>query len=478
SGRVLAATTWQAAKSPYKVVGPVVVDSGIGLTIEGGTVIKFLYRLGCMEVDGQLELLSTPGNEVVLTSERDDTFGGDTNRDGKATQPAPGDWTFLRLKNSDNILHDVIIRYGGAGRSGMLWCDNCSPTLRNCRLERALDLALNVVPETGRVSFPKLENIRITNGPAMRIVDNGWGLANVKMRNSCIDAETGDGMYLENLNARCVFEGMTVRGKGNAMTLLNSNPTIRNSIVHGCGKYGIQELDFSSDPVLDRNCFHENVAGHYYDDDMALALNTEAEINKLNPPGTNNGNIVADPLFVNGPGGDGYLSQIAAGQGKDSPCLDRGNPVAIIHGATRTDHYQDDGLPDLGYHHALNFDADLYTVKVSRQNVVNMLFAAGGKNAAVQYVVACGVSGTRPGTVIEGLAVPLNIDVFTLGALWLYGSPMFRDFAGMLDANGTARPVLNTLGPLDPSLKGTRLTVVAMVPFTYASNPIEIEFVD
>ena len=38
------------------------------------------------------------------------------------------------------------------------------------------------------------------------------------------------------------------------------------------------------------------------------------------------GDISADPLFVPGPDGNHYLSQIAAGQAADSPCVDSGDP--------------------------------------------------------------------------------------------------------------------------------------------------------
>ena len=59
------------------------------------------------------------------------------------------------------------------------------------------------------------------------------------------------------------------------------------------------------------------------------------------------GNIGGDPLFVTGPLGDYYLSQIAAGQGSDSPCVDAGSDTAENLGldsrTTRTDHGSDRG---------------------------------------------------------------------------------------------------------------------------------------
>jgi hypothetical protein len=67
------------------------------------------------------------------------------------------------------------------------------------------------------------------------------------------------------------------------------------------------------------------------------------------------GNIFADPCFVTGPEGDYYLSQVAAGQGVTSPCVDAGSDLAANLGmdilTTRTDEVGDAGIVDMGYHY-------------------------------------------------------------------------------------------------------------------------------
>jgi hypothetical protein len=69
----------------------------------------------------------------------------------------------------------------------------------------------------------------------------------------------------------------------------------------------------------------------------------------------NPGNIDADPLIIPGPLGDYYLSQTAAGQGADSPCVDAGSDTAANLGldsfTTRTDDAGDAGTVDMGYHY-------------------------------------------------------------------------------------------------------------------------------
>ena len=67
-----------------------------------------------------------------------------------------------------------------------------------------------------------------------------------------------------------------------------------------------------------------------------------------------NGNITGDPQFVSGLVHGYYLSQTAAGQGSDSPCVDAGSDTAANLGldevTTRTDGVDDAGQVDMGYH--------------------------------------------------------------------------------------------------------------------------------
>ncbi len=76
------------------------------------------------------------------------------------------------------------------------------------------------------------------------------------------------------------------------------------------------------------------------------------------------GNIDTDPLFISGPLGEYYLTQVSAGQTQDSPCVNSGSDVAEnvcfeIPGGdvclnafwTRTDGVQDSGQVDMGMHY-------------------------------------------------------------------------------------------------------------------------------
>lgn len=78
------------------------------------------------------------------------------------------------------------------------------------------------------------------------------------------------------------------------------------------------------------------------------------------------GNIGNDPVFAIGPLGNYYLSQTAAGQANNSPCVDAGSDLAANLGmnklTTRTDGVCDEGVVDMGYHYSgenpADFDSD------------------------------------------------------------------------------------------------------------------------
>jgi len=70
--------------------------------------------------------------------------------------------------------------------------------------------------------------------------------------------------------------------------------------------------------------------------------------------GAGTGNTNSDPLFTSGALHNYYLSQIAAGQVADSPCINAGSDSAQNIGLdklfTRTDNIPDSGIVDMGYH--------------------------------------------------------------------------------------------------------------------------------
>jgi parallel beta-helix repeat protein len=140
----------------------------------------------------------------------------------------------------------------------------------------------------------------------------------------------GGGIHLgpggDALVLNCTVLANDATGAGGGLSAVGQNPVLANAIVRG-----------NTAAVSD-----SQITGSW------SSVTSDVEGGLAGP-----GNFDADPLFVDGPAGPFYLSQIAAGQGAQSPCVDAGEvvPGIVVDGTTRTDEGPDLGAPDLGYHH-------------------------------------------------------------------------------------------------------------------------------
>jgi hypothetical protein len=106
---------WVKENSPYVVDGTTVVP-GVTLTINPGVVVKFSNG-GFFKINGKLMASGTSAEPIIFTSFADDEAAGDTNGDGDATAPAPGDWwsIFIGFGNYGAAaeINNAVIKYGG-----------------------------------------------------------------------------------------------------------------------------------------------------------------------------------------------------------------------------------------------------------------------------------------------------------------------------------------------------------------------------
>jgi len=158
----------------------------------------------------------------------------------------------------------------------------------------------------------------------------------------------------------CTFHGNYADDKGGGALCFGaaSSPLITNSIfwanAAGYGGHEIALLDALSPSTLavEYSDIKGGATGVYIEDGCTLNWGY--------------GNLTANPLFAGGPGGEFYLSQIAAGQPADSPCLEAGREPAAdtcfpapggslcLHQlTTRTDQITDFGIVNLGRHYNL-----------------------------------------------------------------------------------------------------------------------------
>ena len=109
SGVLGADDTWSGT---IHVTDNVRVESGVQLTIQAGTVVKFA-KAKLLDVNGSLIAEGAPDNQVFFTSDQDDSVGEDlTSGEGN---PYAGFWESLYLNDGSGsvTLRHVNVRYGG-----------------------------------------------------------------------------------------------------------------------------------------------------------------------------------------------------------------------------------------------------------------------------------------------------------------------------------------------------------------------------
>jgi len=165
-------------------------------------------------------------------------------------------------------------------------------------------------------------------------IDTGNPLIENNLIEGNVSERGGGGIYCEDVVQALIINNTVVNnqaeddwesGGGLFTSYSGCDPVVRNCIFWGNEPF---EFDFQefTEPVVTYTC----VEGGW----------------------TGTGNIDSDPLFCGGPYGAHYLSQTAAGEAVQSPCVDAGAPGdENPDGTTRSDSGPDTGRVDMGYHH-------------------------------------------------------------------------------------------------------------------------------
>jgi hypothetical protein len=217
-------------------------------------------------------------------------------------------------------------------------------------------------------------------GAGIYIRDSNPTISNCIIRDNLVTGgHRGGGIYADGSPTiiNCIVVGNSAAEGGGIMC---KSPTIKNCIIsaneafdRGGGLYCREgELAIDSCTIADNEARLR--CGGIYGDECSVRItnsilwgNSPKQIEgyllvaKLENcdiqggwSGQGSNNIDSDPMFVGGANGHYYLSQAAAGQASDSPCVDAGSDTAQSLGfnrlSTRTDEARDTGAVDMGYH--------------------------------------------------------------------------------------------------------------------------------
>ena len=127
-------TNW-LTHTTYRITCNSSVASGTTLTIPGDVIVKFNPNTHIV-VDGSLNVNGTSANIVHFTTVLDDSIGGDTNGDGTATTPAPGDWRYIYIRGTANLEY-ASFQYGGYDSYPMIDVRGGSLTATNSNFENS-----------------------------------------------------------------------------------------------------------------------------------------------------------------------------------------------------------------------------------------------------------------------------------------------------------------------------------------------------
>ncbi|MDI6591583.1 MAG: right-handed parallel beta-helix repeat-containing protein [Patescibacteria group bacterium] len=202
-------------------------------------------------------------------------------------------------------------------------------------------------------------------------------VASIEVINNKSYSNSGSGIvFKKNISNANSIKSNLIYSNSDSGILLSEN-CVNNTITNNTSYYNQEngiliESDSNNNKLKNNIVVNNNEAGIQVSDSHNVE-STYSNVWGNNPDydgieaGT--GSISADPLFVDpdGPdnilGGDNgqddsfHLSQIAAGQATDSPCVDAGSDTAsalnMDKKTTRTDKVTDSGVVDMGFHYSL-----------------------------------------------------------------------------------------------------------------------------
>lgn len=332
----------------YALTGDVIVSAVATLTIEPGSVVK--GSSGAIHVLGSLI-----AENVVFTSIKDDSVGGDTNGNGTATSPGKGDWIgiYFGPDAGGSVFRWNKVAYAG-GYNGGVGLGNYDGRYRqaNVVIHRSSPrFACNNV-------FQSDEHGILTVYSNSRVVD--CIVSDIRTDGILVDG--GYPMVGNNL----------VRNSTNAIRISSGGAAVGNNIVTDCSR-GVYRQSGVTGTVLNN---------------LAWQCSTPGITNGVD------GNLVADPQFTD-PANGNYRPL------PSSPCIDAGNSDFVrpedtdILGWVRAA----GACVDIGPYEYVNVDWDILA-KAARA----LRIAAGINECSPEDLTSLNIENTGPSEYVVDMA--------------------------------------------------------------------------
>jgi len=260
SGAIGSNTVWD--HDMYVVTGDLTLNSGFLLTINPNVVVKVQDGVN-VSIRGTLNAVGKADSQIVFTSYKDDSYGGDTNGDGDATNPAPANWKSIQFGSGSgaSILKNVIVKFGGRYyQSGLVQIDNgTTPTIDSCFISRSDRVGLYI--GHGSSSAVTATYVTGNNGYGIQLVNN----SEVGIENCVVQGNGNTGIRSDNGSTPTLITGSTVEnnnGSGIEVVGANAAQSITNNSIlnnNGIGIYDINSLSTTpSNLYINNNLIKDN----------------------------------------------------------------------------------------------------------------------------------------------------------------------------------------------------------------------------
>lgn len=184
---------WNDPDIVYRIAGDITVDVGATLTIGAGQIVKVRPFTGDdLFVNGTLIADGAPGQPIIITSDRDDTTGGDTNNNG-ATVGGNGDWNSITFgtNSTGNILDNVQVRFAGTGSAAAIILNgNVGLSLTNSIIRASNTNGLRIIGSDPTISAITFQD-NFFSAVSMDLASNP-SITGVTMMNNVINGLTLD----------------------------------------------------------------------------------------------------------------------------------------------------------------------------------------------------------------------------------------------------------------------------------------------